>query len=96
MTAVVEGDSACTVALWRIIGDTYEGRRVYIDDLVTDAPYRAPGVAPALLGEREAKAAFLGCDAVALDSGAQPSGAHVFCFGAGSSSPAFRVRKAMR
>jgi hypothetical protein len=31
-----EGDAVCAVALWRVIENTYEGRRLYVDDLVTD------------------------------------------------------------
>lgn len=96
MTLAVEADEVRAVALWRVIENTYEGRRFYIDDLVTDAPLRSQGVGAALLRELEAKAARLACDVVALDSGTQRSRSHAFYFRAGYSIPAFSFRKAIQ
>lgn len=96
MTVAVDNEEVCAVALWRVIENTYEGRRFYIDDLVTDAPRRSRGVGAALLAELEATAASLGCDVVALDSGTQRSRAHAFYFAAGFSIPAFCFRKAIK
>ena len=33
MAAVTEGEDVRAVALWRLIENTYEGRRLYVDDL---------------------------------------------------------------
>ena len=37
-SSLAEGESFCAVAVWRLIENTYEGRRLYVDDLVTMKP----------------------------------------------------------
>lgn len=44
------------VALWRLIENTYEGSRLYIDDLVTEESQRSKGVGKLLLNHLEARA----------------------------------------
>jgi GNAT superfamily N-acetyltransferase len=81
--AVEKGDGeedVVSVALWRLIENTYEGRRLYVDDLVSDAARRSRGAGRHLLGWLEDKAGSLGCDALALDSGVQRQDAHRFYF----------------
>lgn len=80
MTVVAEGESVVSVALWRIIENTYEGRRLYVDDLVSDAGRRSRGAGKLLLDWLESKARDLGCDVLALDSGVQRKDAHRFYF----------------
>lgn len=96
MTLAVEGRDVYGLALWRIIENTYEGRRFYIDDLVSDAPRRSQGVGSALVAALEATATARGCDVLALDSGTQRGRAHAFYFHAGFSIPAFSFRKALK
>ena len=36
MVLVVAGNAVVGLALWRLIENTYEGRRLYVDDLVSD------------------------------------------------------------
>lgn len=96
MTLAVEQDEIRAVAVWRIIENTYEGRRFYIDDLVTDAPRRSQRVGASLLSELEATAASLDCNVVALDSGTQRGRAHAFYFRAGFSIPSFSFRKTIK
>lgn len=96
MTLAAEGQEVHALALWRIIENTYEGRRFYIDDLVTDAARRSRGVGGALLAALESRAAALACNVVALDSGTQRSRAHAFYFHAGFSIPAFSFRKPLK
>jgi GNAT superfamily N-acetyltransferase len=96
MIVVVEGDAVCAVALWRVIENTYEGRRLYVDDLVTDESARSRGFGKMALDWLEARARKLGCDVLALDSGVQRSGAHKFYFREGMHIPAFCFRKVVK
>ena len=96
MTLAVDEHAVCAVALWRVIENTAEGRRFYIDDLVSDASRGSQGFGGALLGALEARACELGCDVVALDSGTQRSRAHAFYFRAGFSIPSFSFRKTIK
>ena len=96
MTLAVAGPEVRALALWRIIENTYEGRRFYIDDLVTDAPRRSQGVGSALLAALQSTAIAHDCDVLALDSGTQRGRAHAFYFHAGFSIPAFSFRKSLK
>ena len=93
MAAVTEGGEVRAVALWRLIENTYEGRRLYVDDLVTDAAQRSQGFGRMLFDWLQAKALQLGCDVIALDSGVQRAGAHKFYFREGMHVPSFCFRK---
>ena len=81
------------VALWRVIENTYEGRRLYVDDLVIDAAHRSRGIGGTLLRHLERRARELQCDVLALDSGTQRTAAHRFYFRQGLVIPAFCFRK---
>ena len=96
LAVAVEGEAVLGVALWRLIENTYEGRRLYVDDLVTDAAQRSRGVGKALLGHLEDTARRLGCDVLALDSGAQRAAAHKFYFREGMHIPGFCFRKELK
>ena len=96
LAVAAEGEAVRGVALWRLIENTYEGRRLYVDDLVTDEQSRSRGVGKALLGHLEDKARQLGCDVLALDSGAQRAAAHKFYFREGMHIPGFCFRKALK
>jgi GNAT superfamily N-acetyltransferase len=89
----VEDEAVRGLALWRVVENTYEGRRLYVDDLVVDAAYRSQGVGKALLHWLEDRARALGCAVLALDSGVARAGAHRFYFREGFSIPAFCFRK---
>ncbi len=93
MTIVGAGSTALGVAVWRVIENTYEGRRLYVDDLVTDSAHRSSGVGKRLLGHLEARARQLGCKVLALDSGTQRTAAHHFYFREGMIIPGFNFRK---
>ena len=96
MAVAVEGDEVRGVALWRLIENTYEGRRLYVDDLVTDEARRSQGVGKNLFDWLQAKASQLGCDVIALDSGVQRAGAHKFYFREGMFVPSFCFRKVIK
>ena len=93
LAVAAEGEAVLGVALWRLIENTYEGRRLYVDDLVTDEAQRSRGIGKLLLGHLESKARQHGCDVLALDSGAQRAAAHKFYFREGMHIPGFCFRK---
>jgi len=96
MVVIAEDGAVCALALWRLIENTYEGRRLYVDDLVTDEARRSQGHGQRLFGWLEEKARQLGCNVVALDSGVQRAGAHHFYFREGMHIPSFCFRKAIK
>lgn len=95
LSLAVEGETVEGLAIWRLVDNTYEQRRLYIDDLVTDAACRSRGVGHALLAWLEHQARTLSCTVLALDSGVQRSGAHRFYFREGFLIPSFCFRKTL-
>ena len=95
MSVAVLGDAVCGVAVWRFVENTFEGRRCYIDDLVTDLARRSHGVGKALLTHVESIARQQGCDVLALDSGVQRGSAHKFYFREDMQIFAYSFRKAL-
>ena len=95
MTLVVEGQDVVAISIWRVIENTYEGRRLYVDDLVTESQRRSRGHGSLLLEWLENRARLLGCSVLALDSGVQRSRAHRFYFREGMHISAYSFRKAL-
>ncbi len=96
LAVVVDEDAVVCVALWRVIENTAEGRRLYVDDLVSAEARRSQGAGKMLLDWLADKARALGCDALALDSGVQRQHAHRFYFREGMHIPSFCFRKAVK
>jgi GNAT superfamily N-acetyltransferase len=96
MALAAEDESVVSVALWRVVENTYEGRRLYVDDLVTDAHRRSRGAGRFLLAWLEEKARGLGCGVLALDSGVQRHEAHRFYFREGMLISSYCFRKALK
>jgi len=96
MALVVDGSAVLCVALWRVIENTYEGRRLYVDDLVSDEARRSQGAGKLMLAWLEETASALGCDVLALDSGVQRQRAHRFYFREGMHIASFCFRKALK
>ena len=83
-------DGACTtVAGWRIVANTFTGRKLYVDDLVTRADARSGGCGQAMLAELDRRARVAGCDVLDLDSGVQRADAHRFYMREGMPITAF-------
>ncbi len=76
--AAFVGEECVGVCGWRLVANTGVGRKVYIDDLVTDDSGRSRGVGAALLAHAEEIARRAGCSVLDLDSGVQRHGAHRF------------------
>ena len=96
MVLVVDDDHVVGVALWRLIENTAEGRRLYVDDLVSDENRRSSGAGKMMIDWLEVEAKRLGCDVLALDSGVQRQRAHHFYFREGMHIPSFCFRKACK
>jgi len=96
LSVAVAEEQVIGLAMWRLIENTYEGRRLYVDDLVTDETWRSRGVGRYLVGHLEAQARTLACDVLALDSGVQRADAHRFYFREGMSIPSFCFRKNLK
>ncbi|HQR03276.1 MAG: GNAT family N-acetyltransferase [Proteobacteria bacterium] len=96
MVVATEGEAVRGLALWRLVENTYEGRRLYVDDLVTDTGNRSRGIGHELLAYLEQRARALDCDVLSLDSGTQRQDAHRFYFREGFVIPAFCFRKNLK
>lgn len=96
LAIVVDDADVVCVALWRLIENTAEGRRLYVDDLVSDRARRSQGAGKMLLDWLADKATALNCDVLALDSGVQRQHAHRFYFREGMHIPSFCFRKALK
>ena len=83
------------LAVWRSAENTFAGRYMYIDDLVTDQGRRSSGVGQRLLARCEELARAMGCVELVLDSGVQRADAHRFYFRERFSISAFNFRKSL-
>jgi GNAT superfamily N-acetyltransferase len=95
MLVAVDDDKVVGLAVWRLIENTYEGLRLYVDDLVTDENERCKGIGKALLQHLEAKAKGFGCNVLTLDSGVQRAAAHKFYFREGMHIASYCFRKSL-
>ncbi len=89
MSVAINDELVVGLAVWRVVVNTYEGRRFYIDDLVTDESSRSQGIGKALLANLEQLALQLKCAVLTLDSGTQRTRAHAFYFREGMHIPSF-------
>lgn len=93
MCVALEGDQVAGVAVYRMYENTFSGRQLYVDDLVTDERRRSAGVGRALLGYLEQKARSARFDNLSLDSGTQREQAHKFYFREGMVVTSFHFAK---
>lgn len=96
LLAMSEDGQVRGVAVWRLVHNTFEGLRLYVDDLVTDEQMRSTGIGKALLAHLENYAKAQGCDVLALDSGTQRAEAHKFYFREGMHISAYSFRKSLK
>jgi GNAT superfamily N-acetyltransferase len=94
-TGAFVGTSCVGLAGWRVVDTTSVVRKLYVDDLVTDAAHRSRGVGTALLAELERRAATLGCRVLELDSGHQRTDAHRFYLREGFADVSRHFRRAV-
>jgi len=96
MCVAVEGDAVAGVAVYRMVENTFVGKQLYVDDLVTDEKRRSQGVGRALLGYLEGKARAAGFENLSLDSGTQRQQAHKFYFREGMVVTSFHFGKKLK
>ncbi|XZG71444.1 GNAT family N-acetyltransferase [Chitinibacteraceae bacterium HSL-7] len=95
MVVAHNGATVLGLAVWRVIENTYEGRRLYVDDLIVNEQQRSQGTGHALLSWLEHTASTTGCHVLALDSGVMRGRAHAFYFREGLQIASFSFRKAL-
>jgi len=93
MCVAVEGVEVAGVAVYRMYENTFSGKQLYVDDLVTDERRRSTGVGRALLGYLEQKAGAARFENLSLDSGTQRAQAHKFYFREGMVVTSFHFAK---
>jgi hypothetical protein len=96
MCVALEGKEVAGVAVYRVYENTFQGRQLYVDDLVTDERRRSTGVGRALLGYLEQKGRAAGLDNLALDSGTPRQQAHKFYFREGMVVTSFHFGKKLK
>lgn len=95
MVVAVQGERVVGLAVYRTYEDTFNGKKLYCDDLVTTERERSTGVGRALMQFMEQEARAHACTAFALDSGVQRKDAHKFYFREGMHVVSFNFRKDM-
>jgi GNAT superfamily N-acetyltransferase len=80
MCVAIEADEVAGAAVYRMYENTFSGKQLYVDDLVTDERRRSSGIGRGLLGYLEQKARAAKFDNLSLDSGTQRVQAHKFYF----------------
>jgi GNAT superfamily N-acetyltransferase len=96
MCVAVDGADVAGVAVYRVYENTFVGRQLYVDDLVTDERRRSTGVGRALLGYLAQKARAADLENLSLDSGTQRQQAHKFYFREGMVVTAFHFGKKLK
>ena len=96
MCVAVDGPVVAGVAVYRVYENTFQGRQLYVDDLVTDEKQRSSGVGRALLSYLEQKARAADLENLALDSGTQRQQAHKFYFREGMVVTSFHFGKRLK
>jgi GNAT superfamily N-acetyltransferase len=96
MLAAVEAGAVLGLAVYRVYENITDGRRLYVDDLVTDEARRSRGTGAALLARLEDEARRHGCTTLVLDSGTQRTAAHRFYFRQGMVITSFNFKKRLK
>ena len=78
LACIRESGRVVAVAGYRISTNLFQGKHLYVDDLVTSDSERSKGHGKALLAWLRALAVANDCDAFHLDSGVQRKRAHQF------------------
>ena len=96
MSVAANGDAVAGVAVYRIYENTWDGLRMYVDDLVTDEARRSIGVGHALMEHLQGIARRAGCNWYTLDSGTHRAQAHKFYFREGMTIASFHFKKPLK
>ena len=93
MCVAIRADRVVGVAVFREFENTHAGRRLYVDDLVTEETERSTGAGRTLIAYLEKIARDRGCSGFDLESGTHRTRAHRFYFREGFFITAFSFRK---
>ena len=96
MCVAARGERVVGVAVYRIHENTFEGMKMYVDDLVTDEHERSTGVGRALMMQLQDIARAEKCANYTLDSGTQRTRAHAFYFREGMFVTSFHFVKKLK
>jgi len=96
MCVAASGEAVAGVAVYRIYENTWDGLRMYVDDLVTDEARRSSGVGHALMEHLQGIARRAGCAWYTLDSGTHRAQAHKFYFREGMTIASFHFKKPLK
>ncbi|MEO8102490.1 MAG: GNAT family N-acetyltransferase [Betaproteobacteria bacterium] len=96
MAVAVRDGKVLGITVFRMLENTFSGRDLYCDDLVTDEALRSSGVGRLLMQYMDKLAAERACDTLSLDSGCQRQQAHKFYFREGMTIPSFHFSKPMK
>lgn len=96
LIAATIGQDVVGVALYRIYETTFDGRRLHVDDLVTDEAHRSKGVGNALFERLQEIGRDADCDMLSLESGTHRQQAHKFYFREGMVVQSFAFRKPLK
>ena len=80
LAQLVDDGEVRAIALWRVFETTYCGRRLEIEDLVSDEAHRSKGYGKAMLRWLTDRATELGCPTTTLHSAVHRDRAHRFYF----------------
>jgi GNAT superfamily N-acetyltransferase len=95
MCLAVSADKVSGVAVYRMYENTFDGRLLYVDDLVTDEACRSQGVGRAVMAHLDGIARRHGRAVLSLDSGVQRAGAHKFYFREAMAITSFHFRRSL-
>lgn len=93
MAVAAADDRVIGVAVYRVYENTVNGRKCYVDDLVSAESERSRGVGHALMEHLDRVAREMACDVLELDSGVHRGGAHKFYFREGFVIASFNFKR---
>jgi GNAT superfamily N-acetyltransferase len=96
MVVAADAGVPAGVAVFRIYDNTFVGRHLYVDDLVTSEAARSHGVGHALMVWLEEHARVHGARELKLDSGVQRNRAHRFYFREGMQISSYHFSKIVK
>ena len=93
MCVAVQRDAVVGVGVYRMYENTFDGRMMYVDDLITTESARSAGVGKALMEHLQGLAREASCLSFTLDSGTQRVRAHKFYLREGMTITGFHFEK---
>lgn len=96
LVQLVDDEAVRAIGLWRVFETSYCGRRLEIEDLVSDEAFRSRGYGASLINWFEGRARAFNCSTLTLISATHRTRAHRFYFRQGFEITAFHFVKSLR